>query len=141
MKTKIVNPGTIDGYNTFCEINYDEDKKNLSITGVIGPMRNGNSNGGCGQINPIEPDSLTEDWNYDMIETFNLIWENYHLNDLQAGCEHQQALNWTYESHKGKACPICGYKIGSQWMRKEVPEWVINWLFNLPDSQIKPAWV
>lgn len=40
-----------------------------------------------------------------------------------------------------KPCPICGYKYGSSWKTEEVPQDVINWLFNLPEATIRPAWV
>lgn len=41
----------------------------------------------------------------------------------------------------GKECPVCGYKYGSSWLYEDVPNDVIDWLFNLPDTKIKPAWV
>lgn len=31
-----------------------------------------------------------------------------------------------------KPCPVCGYKYGSAWLKEEVPENVIDWLFALP---------
>lgn len=40
-----------------------------------------------------------------------------------------------------KPCPICGYKYGTSWLTEKVPSEVIDWLFSLPDSKIKPAWV
>ena len=40
-----------------------------------------------------------------------------------------------------KPCPVCGYKYGTKWLKEEVPQDVIDWLFNLPDSKIKPAWI
>ncbi len=41
----------------------------------------------------------------------------------------------------GKPCPVCGYKYGTAWQTEEVPQNVIDWLFALPDSRRKPAWV
>lgn len=41
----------------------------------------------------------------------------------------------------GRPCPICGYKYGSSWRKEEVPEDVIEWLFNLPETERNPAWV
>ena len=41
----------------------------------------------------------------------------------------------------GRPCPVCGYKYGSAWQTEEVPKDVIEWLFDLPDTKIKPAWV
>lgn len=40
-----------------------------------------------------------------------------------------------------KPCPVCGYKYGTAWQLEEVPQEVIDWLFNLPESPVKPAWV
>lgn len=40
-----------------------------------------------------------------------------------------------------KPCPICGYKYGSEWNLEEVPQEVLDWLFNLPDTERQPAWV
>ena len=39
-----------------------------------------------------------------------------------------------------KPCPTCGYKYGSAWLHEDVPHSVLNWLKNLPDSCVKPAW-
>lgn len=33
-----------------------------------------------------------------------------------------------------KPCPVCGYKYGSAWLKEEVPEKVIDWLFSLPST-------
>lgn len=41
----------------------------------------------------------------------------------------------------GKPCPICGYKYGHGWIKEEVPEEIIKWLFKLPETKTKPAWV
>ena len=40
-----------------------------------------------------------------------------------------------------KPCPVCGYKYGSNWLYEEVPEDVIQWLQDLPDTDQEPAWV
>ena len=40
-----------------------------------------------------------------------------------------------------KPCPVCGYKYGTAWVKEEVPQEVIDWLFNLPSTEITPAWV
>jgi hypothetical protein len=49
------------------------------------------------------------------------LWKEWHLNDLQAGCEHQRALGWTSEVHLSEPCPTCGYKYGTAWLFKAVP--------------------
>lgn len=53
------------------------------------------------------------------------LWENYHLNDLHAGCEHQRNLGWEkdgYAKHPSESCPICGYKFGTEWKYSPIPE-------------------
>lgn len=40
-----------------------------------------------------------------------------------------------------KPCPVCGYKYGTKWIKEDVPQEIIDWLFNLPETRIKPAWV
>lgn len=187
------------GYKVFLEMEYTEGK--LSISGVEGPLPSGNALGSCGQIQDellkIEP---APGFNRATLKRLHDYWEEWHLNNLQAGCEHQRAARWDEvklddskpltqdnmaiwthpETRKHriarlfhdnkilyahlpkkikhsinkyafekvhprgllcKPCPVCGYKYGTQWLRKEVPASVINWLFSLPDSPITPAWV
>lgn len=49
------------------------------------------------------------------------------------------------EEHPGgvlcKPCPVCGYKYGTKWLKEDVPRDVIEWLFSLPETLVKPAWV
>lgn len=40
-----------------------------------------------------------------------------------------------------RPCPVCGYKYGTEWRHEEVPEEIINWLFALPDTTVRPAWI
>jgi hypothetical protein len=84
----------------------------LSLSGVVGPLRNGNSLGGCGQIdmefehrnsnddderysNPTKASSIKYAIGWDKNKWFDLldVWKKWHLNDMQAGCEHQR-VNW-----------------------------------------------
>lgn len=45
------------------------------------------------------------------------LWQNYHLNEMHAGCEHQKK-----GSPVGDVCPVCGYRYGSAWLYREIPE-------------------
>jgi hypothetical protein len=238
---KIVNPTMHEGYGAapvrgFCKIEFENGK--LSICGVIGPTRNGNCKGSCGQCqDEIREGKPAEGWTDEMIRKFCDIWDAWHLNDMRPYCEHQKQLGWDklavkavnlynytltrdaviekkaaeecalkalkkgetftptpeqskfaslpysvqlpeeisgedaayykpekpiYNGDKGPAevkklgwlrpeehpdgllcrpCPVCGYKYGSAWKKEEVPQDVINWLFNLPDTTVRPAWV
>ena len=40
-----------------------------------------------------------------------------------------------------KPCPVCGYKYGTAWQTEEVPQEIIDWLFNLPNTTRRPAWI
>lgn len=150
---KIINPvkvQTFNGrsFNVFIEIEYINDK--LSLCGVEGPLKSGNAFGSCGQIQDhlLKEDKIfVKGFDYKIVRTIQQIWNRYHLNDLKAECEHQKELGWDYENYHntvnfiGESCPICDYKIGSAWNREKVPQWAIDYLFNLPDSKIQPAWV
>lgn len=39
-----------------------------------------------------------------------------------------------------KPCPVCGYKWGSSWLYEPLPEVVVDWLKQLPDTDKTPAW-
>lgn len=41
----------------------------------------------------------------------------------------------------GKQCPVCGYKYGTKWLKENVPDEIVRFLEQLPDSKKKPAWV
>lgn len=124
---KVINPCKVNvGYtlqdhwvSVFCKIEYTDTGK-LSISGVIGPKRDGDAYGGAGQIdmefwhrnpehndkrydNPIKPGELlfTDGWDADMWLTFLEYWHDWHLNDMRSCCQHQRALGWTYETHHG----------------------------------------
>lgn len=47
------------------------------------------------------------------------------------------------ETDKGilcKPCPVCGYKYGTSWLKEDVPQEIIDWLFALPTTTTRPAW-
>lgn len=242
---KIINPCTCKVYtktgriaqsNAFVEITYENGK--LSLRGVIGPMRNGNCKGSCGQCDEeIRNGMPKEPWTKEMLEKLCDIWDKWHLNDMRPYCQHQKEFGWreqacekitlyhyklndesakkqkkagmaasealkqgttftptaeqtmyanmkyfldTYdkieegselskyyvpykscigtpetetktrgwvrfdESDKGilcKPCPVCGYKYGTNWTKEDVPQEIIDWLSELPETIIKPAWV
>lgn len=168
---KIVRIGTIsEGQSrasVYCRIKMSakDNQVRLSITGVIGPLHNGNARGGAGQIemkfqhrNPAHNDKRyhspisaadicyapgwdAEKW-LDLLE----VWHDWHLNDTRAGCDHQRKLGWTYEEHhdpktfRGEECPCCGYSIGSKWLYEPLPAKVIAFLEALPGTDTEPAW-
>lgn len=94
---KILNPCMCDVYGGeargFAEIQYKDGK--LSICGVIGPMRNGNCKGSCGQCTEeIRKGRPVSGWTDEMLQKFCDIWDEWHLNDMRPYCEHQKQLGW-----------------------------------------------
>ena len=220
---KIINPGVVKKGQLFCKIEYK--KEVLSISGLIGPKKNGNCTGSCGQIyDDMKIINFTKEWSQKKLEKFIKVWKQWHLNDMNPNCEHQTIENgfnpekevniysyilnteiWTkqnsikkliekeiienkkceiseemqnilklplsFETHiekdypfyrlkevktqrlawlksnehpEGclcKPCPICGYKYGTKWIKKEVPFDVLKWLQDLPETNINPAWI
>lgn len=160
---KVIRIGKGKWGNVYCNVKWND--RRLSITGVEGPMRNGDARGGCGQIDPLKSE-ITEfapGWNQETLEKFAAIWERWHLNDMRAGnAAQEKALRewkekgnaFTYEkaveylksinlyevkiSLDGVQVP---YKYGYRWLTEEVPQEVIDWLFNLPETDMTPAWV
>lgn len=59
--------------------------------------------------------------------------------------ERRLAGSTSYREHPdgllGKPCPECGYKYGAAWLREEVPADVLEWLYNLPETTNRPAWI
>lgn len=50
----------------------------------------------------------------------------WHLNDMHAECEHQEARGETWTSHPSARCPDCGYILGSAWLKRELPPEIIR---------------
>ena len=62
----------------------------------------------------------------------------WHLNDLHAECEHQEARGESYHTHPGAECPDCGWRLGHGWHKRELPEHVVEWAetFGLGDDEV-----
>lgn len=158
---RTTSPGVGANGRIFITIKWDGRK--LSISGVEGPMSNGNCRGSCGQIDmhPWDIKTYSEGWNADEVAKLREIWGRWHLNDTRAGCQHQRAAwdpaevlevtsyevekverkaaGWVYPSEhpRGlltKPCEVCGYKYGSAWLFEAVPLQVVEWLEGLPDT-------
>lgn len=160
---KILHPCDVpqyDGkkYPLFCAVEIENGK--LSISGVIGPTRYGNAKGSCGQVamefdhadksqndtrfdNPIKAADLrfSRGWNAAKWYKFLDTWEKWHLNDMHAECEHQEAAGITYNKDPKNVCAVCGYKIGTAWTSRTIPADVVEFLQSLPDTDRVPTWV
>ena len=63
-----------------------------------------------------------------------------------SGKTDTRKTNWILPSEHpegflSKPCSVCGYKYGSAWRRRKVPEDVLQWLQALPDTDIEPCWI
>lgn len=162
---KIVRLGHI-GANIFCRIKFENG--NLSIVGVEGPTPDGNALC-CGQIDSYLRERLDRitpapGWTREMLERFLGVWDEWHLNNMQAGSPAQRAwlkLNpitdrLNYYTKAGEALAAAGlnpdpnylhqgkpyrYGYGHAWLRTEVPQDVLYFLQALPDTDTQPAWV
>jgi hypothetical protein len=96
---KIIRIGCVPDYtetfrDVFCRIKYDGSR--LSISGVVGPKRNGDAHGGCGQINmsmDVATVAPAPGWTSEIIEEFFQVWNRWHLNNMRAGCQHQRLID------------------------------------------------
>ena len=163
--TKVLCVGiTRDSGRLYAKVQFKDGK--LTITGVEGPLPNGNARGSCGQIVMSEWD-ITDyalGWSPELVQEFREVWNRWHLNDLKAGSPAQEQylrdhpVNAVYpESHYDKASkaleeaglnPDPGYlhegrpyKYGTRWLREEVPAEVLEWLRGLPPAISTPAWI
>lgn len=147
---KVIRPCTIRTWggrwiSVFCKIEFQD--KRLSISGVEGPTQNGDAHGNCGQIDmslrKLDASEIrfAPNWDAATFKRFLDIWDKWHLNDLHAECEHQEARGETWKTHPWATCPDCGYVLGAAWTFREVPQNVLDWLFSLPDTDKTPAWV
>lgn len=131
-------------YSIYVQAKYNGTR--LSITGVEGPTQGGNALGSCGQIDmglgchgiPINP---TPGWTMDKINRLLAIWKRWHLNDMRAGCEHQQQHKNVDKGPIGAVCAQCGWVYGHGWKLEVVPEDVLQELVAFPDTDRQPAWI
>ena len=167
---KTIRLGTItpQRIDIFCKIAYRGGR--LSISGVEGPLANGNARGSCGQIimgfkeydqrgyQSINDIDLAPEWTRPMIIRFFDTWDRWHLNDMRAGTvsqtEYLRRIGGEYPGYPLSYYewaserlalvglnPDGGYSYGHAWLRESVPDEVIDFLGSLPYSDKTPSWV
>jgi hypothetical protein len=163
---KVVNPGRVEiggrMREVFVEIVYEHGE--LRLHGAEGPRRSGNCAGGFGQIvDRLQNIKIChKGWrkkgNLTVLREY---WRIWHLNYMNPGCEHQVLWDtekelvmpdgrtvkagWArFDEHEegllGKPCPVCGYKYGTEWKKREVPDHVLEWLRDLPEAKSEQMW-
>lgn len=156
---KIINPGSqiINGKPQPVYVQIKFDGHRLSITGVVGPWRNGDCAGSCGQIiisNPGLVDAVSPAWTRETVNILTQVWDEWHLNDMRPGSPDQQAWlksSGNMDKSYVQQCALLaeaglnpdkdGYVYGSAWRFEPVPDAVLRWLDSLPESATTPAWV
>ena len=136
--SQVFRIGTIDREGLFVEVTLKDaygDSPALSIMGWTQLRRNTDWSSG-GQIVSTLLDPAVKpygDWTKADIHKLAFVWRLYHLNTMQAACEHQREDGWQYSTHTGKSCPFCGYQIGSAWLSKPIPADVLEYVRGLLD--------
>lgn len=70
---------------------------------------------------------IAADWlQIDKVEIKTAGWVDYR--------EHPEGLLC-------RPCPVCGYKYGTAWLKRDLPAEVVTFLQSLPDTDVQPAWV
>ena len=77
--------------------------------------------------------SYAPGWNRRKVRRLGEIWDAWHLNDAQAGCDHQVPV--MEQDRYGRTvpslsrtppCPVTGYKYGHAWLARELPDAIIE---------------
>lgn len=126
---KILRIGTLASVHAaslFCRVEYKD--RRLSITGVEGPLPNGNARGSRGQCigSVLDIRTYAPDWTPCRARRFHQIWRDWHLNDMRAGCEHQRADGW-HKRSIDTTKPLNTYGIHFAGQRQ--PSWnMLGWI-------------
>jgi hypothetical protein len=120
-----------------------DDPVRLSITGLaVGKHRQLANAHSAGQIvddfaELVDAGSL-EPWLKSDGEWLLGVWRDWHLNDMQPGCAHQTVVyeQAPYGGERAsltltQPCPITGYKYGTAWLVKPLPDELISQLHTL----------
>jgi len=150
------------GYPIFLNVSIVDGR--FSISGVEGPLTNGNAKGGCGQIRDSLRDMRMEgDLTKEQVREVLEYWQRWHLNDLNAGSPDQETflrLNplGNVADHYYSACTELAnnrlnpdphfmnkdgepYSYGEAWNSEELPAHVLEFFVSLPPSTRHPNWV
>lgn len=129
--SKIIRPGAVSTgggepkRSVFCKIEFKGGR--LSISGVHGPMGNGDAHGSCGQIDmslrdvPAAEWTLAEGWTAEALARFFSEWRAWHLNDMRAYDSEMAAAGWRERA----AVPMLGYSFtldADTWKRRRTAE-------------------
>ena len=146
---KIVRIGTMNvGYrgprwvSVYAKIKLEGPR--FTVNAVVGPRMSGNAVC-CGRIASIVDTAKDEirynkGWDERLLKDLQFVESRWHLNDMRPTCEHQRELGWTYDTHRGRECPVCEYEIGTKWTPEPLPESIVKFVESLPETDQTPAW-
>ncbi len=103
----------------------------LCISGSIGSQIGGQIDEELKKLLAQENIDYRPGWDAHILALLIQIWEQWHLNNMRAGCRHQN------ESGGEKAispCPQCGYKYGSAWLFDALPPEVMGFINCIEES-------
>lgn len=121
---------------------YRNRDKKLCLS-MVGDVKNWNHQGivSFGQIqdeliSALEDGKLESKIPKIKIAMLLAIWNEYHLNDMQAACSHMDVylkhatpeLNAAVCFDIGSVCPVCGYRHGHRWNYRKIPNDIIAFL-------------
>ena len=61
----------------------------------------------------------------------------YNLKETTFIAAGRLSHNDTPHGLLSKPCEVCGYKYGTAWLREEVPEDVLEWLYNITSKELQ----
>ena len=77
-------------------------------------------------------DTISQFFKHDKhVQRIIQLWNRYHLNDMQAGCAHQQTGNCDCKTIMNQYCEYGCYKYGSKWLYKQIPESVLDEIISI----------
>lgn len=96
---------------------------------------------------PTKQQSLYASLSY-FNDTYTDVASEYYepYKNISSGFSEIKCLGWLTEKEHPegilcKPCPVCGYKYGTAWIKKDVPTEVLAFLKSIPETEIIPAWI
>ena len=108
--SRVINPARVpyfDGRreglcNLWIQIQFKGGR--LSITGVEGPLNNGDCKGSCGQCG-VDPEAKpAAGYSAADLQKLREVWAAWHLNDMRAHSPEMAALGWPEEARREILC-------------------------------------
>lgn len=114
---------------SYAKIKFEDGR--LSITGVVGPMSNGNCRGSAGQcVDEIRKGEPANGWTEEMLDKFCDIWDEWHLNDMKPYCQHMKEMGWADEASQKVRIETWTLTDAARTKRREAEKRAMKCLWN-----------